>query len=102
MRVYGSRISYYTGKLECYLRDRGIGTPTSRARATACGVSRSCAGSGPRWRTRRGRRCARTSWGPGRPCCGTRTPSRRASGYDPEHRAPFNRAIDVFASGVPE
>lgn len=25
-----------------------------------------------------------------------------ASGYDPEHRAPFNRAINVFGTGVPE
>ena len=24
MKVYGSRISYYTGKLECYLRYKGI------------------------------------------------------------------------------
>jgi len=41
-RVYGSRISYYTGKLECYLRYRGIAyqlLPTEpHARAIRAGV----------------------------------------------------------------
>jgi glutathione S-transferase len=42
LRVYGSRISYYTGKLECYLRYRGIDyqlLPTEpHARAIRAGV----------------------------------------------------------------
>jgi len=42
LRVYGSRISYYTGKLECYLRYRGIAyqlLPTEpHARAIRAGV----------------------------------------------------------------
>lgn len=78
LRVYGSRISYYTGKLECYLRYRGIAyqlLPTEpHARAIRAGVGTVQM-----------------------PVVELPAPSD----YDPAGRAPFNRAINVFGRGVP-